>query len=154
MGSVPGRLAVSAENGGGGNRTRVVFRHDWLEHTHLSPKSMRWWLLQRDGPGCFYCGREIETDLYQRDHVIPKSRGGSDLIGNRVLACAPCNYEKMTHPGWLYVLLRELGRPVPRRLPGPPMPSFAADWARGDWVRELAARVGEIRYEDEDEAAA
>ena len=43
---------------------------------------------------CAYCGRD---DLpLGRDHQIPLSRGGSNLITNVVPACAPCNFAKHT----------------------------------------------------------
>lgn len=47
-------------------------------------------------------GYEMPAD----DHVIPKSRGGSHDISNRVLACYPCNGRKGAKllselpPGW------------------------------------------------------
>lgn len=49
-------------------------------------------LLRRDGPGCRYCDDEFcETTL---DHVVPRSKGGTDALWNLVLACAPCNTDK------------------------------------------------------------
>ena len=39
---------------------------------------------------CVYCGDEAETV----DHVIPRSKGGTDNIDNLVAACGRCNYAK------------------------------------------------------------
>lgn len=39
---------------------------------------------------CFYCGGEAT----ERDHKIPKSRGGTDGPANIALACIPCNLSK------------------------------------------------------------
>ncbi|EKO3443743.1 HNH endonuclease [Vibrio fluvialis] len=39
---------------------------------------------------CFYCG-EAGTEV---DHVIAKSRGGSNRISNLVMACRKCNGSK------------------------------------------------------------
>ena len=54
-------------------------------------------IIARD-PFCHYCGEELVTtgspyqDLYATvDHVIPKSRGGSDDPTNLVPACRKCN---------------------------------------------------------------
>lgn len=41
---------------------------------------------------CVYCGGPATT----RDHVIPRTRGGSDDASNIVLACHPCNASKGT----------------------------------------------------------
>lgn len=45
-------------------------------------------------PGCFtncaYCGAPAE----QIDHIIPRSRGGTDALENLAPACAACNLSK------------------------------------------------------------
>lgn len=60
-------------------------------------------LMRRDENVCVYCeepvslkGSPVDTDrrLATRDHVVPKSRGGSDGSENLVLACARCNFLK------------------------------------------------------------
>lgn len=49
-------------------------------------------ILRRDGHKCGYCGR---SDLpLTIDHIIPKSKGGSDSWENLVSACLPCNNKK------------------------------------------------------------
>ena len=49
-------------------------------------------LRQRWENRCAYCGNP--DGPFQPDHVKPVSRGGSDEIGNLVLACIPCNQAK------------------------------------------------------------
>ena len=44
--------------------------------------------------------------LAHRDHVHPKSKGGSDGIDNLVLACEACNLEKKARPLLLFLALR------------------------------------------------
>ena len=46
------------------------------------------------GSRCHYCGTLATTV----DHVIPKSRGGTDALSNLVPACARCNYSKRDRP--------------------------------------------------------
>ena len=57
-------------------------------------------VLQRDGNRCAYC-RET-TDNPHIDHVLPRSRGGTDEVENLVVSCAPCNLSKgaRTPEGW------------------------------------------------------
>jgi 5-methylcytosine-specific restriction endonuclease McrA len=49
------------------------------------------------------------------DHVVPRSRGGSDTWDNLVTSCAPCNRKKADRP--LHVAGLRLMRPP--RPPGP-----------------------------------
>lgn len=51
---------------------------------------------------CSYCGRL--TDDIQRDHVVAKSRGGSDGDHNRVPACRSCNSKKSDKPFLLWLM--------------------------------------------------
>ncbi len=55
---------------------------------------VREYLLRKWKRTCSYCGA---TGLpLQVEHLIPKTRGGSDRISNLVLACDPCNKKKGT----------------------------------------------------------
>lgn len=47
-------------------------------------------VLERDSYQCFYCPSPATT----ADHIVPKSRGGSDDPSNLVAACRPCNSAK------------------------------------------------------------
>ena len=53
--------------------------HSQKEHERLFP-----------GQPCFYCGDAAQSV----DHMIPRSKGGSNLIGNKVPACHRCNQMK------------------------------------------------------------
>lgn len=54
----------------------------------------------REKHECHYCGR---TTRLTKDHVIPRSRGGSDDDSNIVFACRNCNAAKgdRTPQEWL-----------------------------------------------------
>lgn len=68
-------------------------------------KAVRRRVFDRDGWRCRYCGgldalvpaghsgRYIEGG-WSVDHVIPRSRGGSDKTSNLVTCCHPCNMRK------------------------------------------------------------
>jgi len=51
-------------------------------------------LFSRDGHVCMYCGSEFQNKLLTRDHIIPKSKGGSDTWDNVITACKACNNKK------------------------------------------------------------
>lgn len=48
-------------------------------------------ILARDSFACCYCGSRFDLQL---DHVVPRSRGGTDTAGNLLTACQPCNLAK------------------------------------------------------------
>ena len=48
---------------------------------------------KRDGSACFYCMTIMKFEEATIEHLIPKSREGSDTIENLVLACFNCNNE-------------------------------------------------------------
>ena len=48
-------------------------------------------LLRRDAHTCQYCGAAERLTL---DHVLPRSRGGTDAWDNLVAACTRCNSRK------------------------------------------------------------
>ena len=51
---------------------------------------------------CAGCGRVLELEFMQLDHITPKSGHGENYITNRILLCGPCNRRKrdnLTLPG-------------------------------------------------------
>src|SRR4051794_35501480 len=88
-------------------------------------------LIERDGPACVWCGRELWRRDLTLEHVVPRSRGGHATPENAVVACRSCNRRRGSRPGdadardlprqgadvHLAVLrpsLRRLARPEPR----------------------------------------
>jgi len=53
---------------------------------------VREYLLEKWGRKCFYC-EATEVPL-QIDHIMPRSKGGTDRVSNLTLACAACNQKK------------------------------------------------------------
>ena len=66
-------------------------------------------LIERDGPACVWCGRELWRRDLTREHVVPRSRGGRMTAGNAVVACRRCNRRRGSKPVDAYVrdLMRE-----------------------------------------------
>ncbi len=48
-------------------------------------------LLFNQGGKCFYCDAVLDIEEATIDHVIPKSKGGSDDLGNLVVCCKYAN---------------------------------------------------------------
>lgn len=61
------------------------------------PVSIRFKVLKRDNFMCAYCGRRPPEVELQVDHVMPRSKGGSDNLDNLTTACSDCNLGKSDH---------------------------------------------------------
>lgn len=48
----------------------------------------------RDHFTCQYCGSKLTYKKLQKEHIVPKSKGGQDTWTNLVAACGPCNRKK------------------------------------------------------------
>ena len=55
---------------------------------------LRFMTLKRFNYTCQYCGRKAPDVVLEVDHIIPKSRGGTDGLGNYTVACKECNIGK------------------------------------------------------------
>ena len=51
-------------------------------------------VFMRDGFTCQYCGVRLTMASGTRDHVMPRSRGGLDILTNVVASCMACNFRK------------------------------------------------------------
>lgn len=60
----------------------------------LQGYNIRNYLLEKHGRKCFYCGKTVSG--FEVEHMLPKSRGGSNRIDNLTLSCHDCNQEKDT----------------------------------------------------------
>ena len=58
------------------------------------PLKTRFMILEKYNFKCFYCGRSSQEVALQIDHVLPRSKGGTDEIENLVSACVDCNVGK------------------------------------------------------------
>lgn len=55
---------------------------------------VREYLLEKFVRTCAYCGGLSGDPVLEVEHIVPKSRGGSDRVSNLVIACRTCNLEK------------------------------------------------------------
>ena len=82
----------------GGHRTPVG---KWLRK--------RMFVCMRDDSRCAYCETQVAFILGTVDHVLPRSRGGTNCESNLVWCCEPCNTAKGTMTGLEYVRSLHLG---------------------------------------------
>jgi 5-methylcytosine-specific restriction endonuclease McrA len=65
----------------------VAYQHGTLYGTEI-----REYLLEKWHRTCAYCGtKNVPLEV---EHILPKSRGGSDRVSNLTLACVSCNQQK------------------------------------------------------------
>lgn len=93
---------------------------------------VREYLLEKWGRKCAYCGKEnIPLEI---EHIVPKSRGGTDRVSNLTLACHECNQKKDN------LTAEELGFPEIQRRAKEPLKDAAAvntvRWAIYDRLKE------------------
>lgn len=69
-------------------RWERLSRQEIVEHL-LEAQRMREGLI-----GCAGCGRELEAEFMELDHIRPRTAGGPNDITNRILLCRPCNGRK------------------------------------------------------------
>jgi 5-methylcytosine-specific restriction endonuclease McrA len=71
---------------------RKLFKRGWRIRLNI-----RLALLLAD-PHCHYCGFELNRFNSTLDHVVPRSKGGTDAPENLLLSCRRCNVRKADAP--------------------------------------------------------
>ena len=61
-------------------------------------RSTRFEIFRDDNYTCRYCGRSAPAVVLEVEHVIPRSKGGTDRRDNLVTACFDCNRGKYNRP--------------------------------------------------------
>jgi 5-methylcytosine-specific restriction endonuclease McrA len=62
----------------------------------LAGYEVRQYLLEKWGRKCAYCDKEgVPLEV---EHIVPRSKGGSNRVSNLTLACISCNLEKGNRP--------------------------------------------------------
>ena len=86
---------------------------------------------------CGGCGRVLEKEFMELDHITPKSDRGANHILNRILLCRPCNGRKRDNLT-LRGLMRENKRKGVDWMKDEDLAKIAQDSAtsRAEWVRD------------------
>jgi hypothetical protein len=84
----------------------------------LQGYEIREYLLEKWNRTCAYCGQA--GVFLEIEHIIPRSRGGSDRVSNLTLSCRPCNQKKGNRTA------AEFGHPHIQAQAGMPLRDMAA----------------------------
>ncbi len=76
------------------------------QHGTLFGYEVKEYLLEKFGHECAYCGGMSGDPVLEVEHMVPKSRGGTNRVSNLVIACHGCNDDKddRTPAEWAAVL--------------------------------------------------
>ncbi|MGB3405048.1 MAG: RNA-guided endonuclease IscB [Microcoleaceae cyanobacterium] len=66
------------------------------QHGELFGFEVKEYLLAKWGRNCVYCG--VENVPLEVEHIMPKSKGGSNRVSNLTIACRCCNLKKGDDP--------------------------------------------------------
>ncbi|WP_336790983.1 HNH endonuclease [Paenibacillus sp. MMO-177] len=95
------------------NRARAIWIDEQTIQLLYNPflfRAYRKAALKRDHYTCLWCGRPGTTV----DHIIPASKGGSDLPQNLLAACMECNTKRGSRSAFSY--FREKVFSAPKRM--------------------------------------
>lgn len=73
---------------------RVLHLQRYERSPRVAVRLTRRNLMLRDGHQCQYCGKRPHVRDLNVDHVLPRSRGGTDCWENLVISCRACNLKK------------------------------------------------------------
>ncbi|MDA8054147.1 MAG: HNH endonuclease signature motif containing protein [Thermoplasmatales archaeon] len=62
-----------------------------IEEDYFTNPEKRRLIFERDNYTCDYCGEKVTEDTATLDHIVPRSKGGTDSKDNLVTCCFECN---------------------------------------------------------------
>lgn len=120
------------------NISGIQYQHGDLEGTEI-----RQYLLEKYCHTCQYCGGASGDPILEVEHMLPKSRGGTNRLSNLNLACSCCNRDKDNRTVEEYLAFVQ-ERSCRKKQP------TAADTARLKYLPEVAKKnktvCGSSRY--------
>lgn len=118
-------------------------------------KSTRFAVLLRDNFTCRYCGARPPAVTLQIEHVIPRSRGGTDAASNLAAACEDCNQGKSARMLPTDIIARLTGRDDPAIARGRAadlageLLGYLEDDERGRLLAEVRGTFPELELSDD-----
>ena len=100
----------------------------------LAGYEVREYLLEKSGRKCAYCHKTgVPLEM---EHILPKSRGGTDRVSNLTMACRPCNQRKGSRTA------AEFGHPAVERHAKAPLKDAAMMNATRYAIRDMLEQFG------------
>lgn len=107
---------------------------------NLYQKELRSFIFNRSGGKCVYCGAKAE----EIDHVIPRSKGGSNSTYNLVASCRSCNEKKsnLSLKAFGKLMGKDYSHLEPKKLP---KDAAIVQSARSYMIKEIANIVPDTK---------
>lgn len=71
-------------------RSRKVYGGSWASNRSQRLRSVK----RRDGSKCRWCKTRLKDNEVTLDHIVEKSKGGTNHVGNLQILCLPCHLLK------------------------------------------------------------
>ena len=109
----------------------------------LYQNKLRSFIFSRSNDKCVYCGAKAE----EIDHVIPRSKGGTNSTYNLVASCRACNQMKsnLTLKEFGKLVGKDFSKLIPKKLP---KDAAIVQIARNYMVREITKLVSDTTLHD------
>jgi 5-methylcytosine-specific restriction protein A len=75
-------------------KKEIKAKKDIVRDATSSRYKLRQKIFEKFGGVCAYCNKELSFETFTIDHILPKSRGGTNEFSNLTVACKKCNQEK------------------------------------------------------------
>ena len=102
----------------------------------LYQKKLRDFVFSRSNGKCSYCGKQAQ----EIDHIVPRSKGGTDSVNNLTASCRSCNEKKsnLSLKAFSKLMNKDYSHLEPKKLP---KDAAIVQSARNYMVREIAKLV-------------
>lgn len=109
----------------------------------LYQKKLREFIFSRSNGKCSYCGKQAQ----EIDHIVPRSKGGTDSSYNLVASCRSCNERKsnLTLKEFGKIMNKDYSHLEPKKLP---KDAAIVQSARNYTVKEISKLVADTKSYD------
>ena len=109
----------------------------------LYQKKLREFIFSRSNGKCSYCGKQAQ----EIDHIVPRSKGGTDSSYNLVASCRSCNERKsnLTLKEFDKIMNKDYSHLEPKKLP---KDAAIVQSARNYTVKEISKLVADTKSYD------
>ena len=109
----------------------------------LYQNKLRYFIFSRSNGKCSYCGKQAQ----EIDHIVPRSKGGTDSVNNLTATCRSCNEKKsnLTLKAFGKLMNKDYSHLEPKKLP---KDAAIVQSARNYMVKEITKLVPDTTTHD------